>query len=166
MYIQLNNYIIKLQILNPIKYEFHRNHSTHLATIDMCDNIAKSLDGGKAVFAIFIDLSKAFDTINHNILLDKLNSLGIPGIALQWFKSYLTLRTQYINLNNINSTNKLISCLVPQGSILGPLQFLLCINDMSKCSNLFYFILLADDTDIFLSDNNLNNLIANTEFIH
>ena len=89
----------------------------------MCNNITKSLDDGKAVIGIFIDLSKAFDTVNHNILLDKLNYLGIHGVALQWFISYLTSWTQYANLDNINFTKKLITYGVPQGSILGSLLF-------------------------------------------
>ena len=127
MYTWLNSYVTKLQILNPNKYGFRKNHSTHLAISDMCNNITKSFDDEKAVIGIFNDFSKAVHTINHNILLHKLNYSGIHGVALQWFKSYLTSGTQYVNLNNINSTKKLITCGVPQGSTLGLLLFLLYI---------------------------------------
>ena len=136
----------------------------------MCNNITKSLVDGKAVIGIFLDLSKAFDILNLNILLDQLNYryFDIHGVILKWFKSYLTSRTQYISLQNINSTIKLITCCVPLGSILGSLLILLYIDDMSNCFKLSYFILFADDTTIFLSDNNLNNLIeiVNNELIH
>ena len=102
----------------------------HSSCYYKCNNITKSLDDGKAVIGIFINLSKAFHTVNHNILLDKLNYLCIHSVTHQWFKSYLTSRTQYVNLDNINSTKKLITYGVPQGSILGPILFLLYINNV------------------------------------
>ena len=128
----------------------------------MCHNITKSLDSGKAVIGIFIDLSKAFDTLNHNILLDKLNYLDIHNVALQWFKSNLASRTQYVNLDNINFTKKLITCGLSQCLILGPLLFLSYI--LMICLIVpNYYILYC-----FLSDNNLNNLIeiVNNGLVH
>ena len=98
---------------------------------------------------LFIDLSKAFDTVNHDILLAKLEFYGVRGVALQWFKSYLSCRTQFVQYNGYNSSSKYIKCGVPQGSILGPLLFLLYINDLCNVSKALDFILFADDTNIF-----------------
>ena len=99
----------------------------------------------------FIDLSKAFDTVNHNILIRKLEHYGIRGVALQWFLNYLSNRKQYVYYNNVSSSLQGITCGVPQGSILGPLLFILYVNDIENCSSLLNFILFADDTNIFYS---------------
>ena len=96
-----------------------------------------SIDRREFAVGIFLDLSKAFDTVNHNILLDKLNYYGIRGLSLDWFKSYLSNRFQYVEFN---------------GSILGPLLFLLYINDLNQVSNILEFILFADDTYYFLEN--------------
>ena len=104
---------------------------------------------GESVIGVFLDFSKAFDTVDHAILLCKLEHYGIRGNALSWFKSYLTDREQFVTFNGVSSATKLISCGVPQGSILGPLLFLIYINDLhAVCKNTFP-ILFADDTNLF-----------------
>ena len=117
------------------------------------------------MIGIFVDLSKAFDTLNHNILLQKLSSYGIRGLANRWFQSYLQDREQYVNFKNVLSSKSKIITGVPQGSILGPLLFLFYINDICKSSELLRFILYADDTNIFYCDNNIEHLceIVNRE---
>jgi len=111
---------------------------------------------------VFIDLSKAFDTLNHKILLNKISYYGIRGVALSWFTSYLQNRLQYVSLNGHLSDTLEITCGVPQGSILGPMLFLIHINDITSATNLFHLILFADDTNMFLSDKDVPSLIAKT----
>ena len=106
------------------------------------------MDKRKVPLAVFIDLSKAFDTIDHTILLDKLNHYGIKDTALKWFTSYLTNRQQYVAFNDEISDHTNISTGVPQGSILGPLLFIIYMNDIHKVTDNFSFILYADDTSM------------------
>ena len=107
---------------------------------------------------LLIDLKKAFDTIDHNILLDKLRNYGIRGIALQWIQSYHSNRSQFVTCNNTRSNFMDILCGVPQGSILGPLLFIIYINDIVNVSEKLKFILFADDTNVFFSSENKVNL--------
>ena len=103
----------------------------------------------QTTIGVFIDLKKACDTVDHSILISKLHCYGIRGLALEWIKSYLFNRRQYVGYNNSISEFKEIKCGVPQGSILGPLLFILYINDMCDVSKLLHIILFADDTNIF-----------------
>ena len=110
---------------------------------------------------MFLDFSKAFDTVDHTILLTKLNFYGVRGIPLEWISSYLTNRKQFLTYNDCTSQQQRISCGVPQGSILGPLLFLIYVNDLAFVSESIYTIMFADDTNCFMTGNNLNELSQN-----
>ena len=120
----------KYDILSLNQYGFRKNYSTTHALIQLYDKISSALDDTKVTLGLFIDLSKASDTVNHKILLDKLEHHGVCGIALQWFKSYLSCRKQFVQYNSYNSSLLHIPCGVPQGSILGPLLFLVYIHPL------------------------------------
>ena len=124
----------------------------------MYGKISTAIDQKEIAVGIFLDLSKAFDTVNHSILFDKLKYYGIRGLALDWVKSYFSNRVQFVPFNDCFSASKNISCGVPQGSILGPLFFLLYINDIANVSKLVDLILFADDTSIFFSHKDINYL--------
>ena len=103
------------------QYGFRSNHPTYMAVIDMYDKITQALDENKYAVGIFIDLSKAFDTVNHSILLRKLELYGVRGSCLDWFSNNLKNRLKFVSVNGTLSTKQIITCGVPQGSILGPL---------------------------------------------
>ena len=131
------------------------------------DNVARATDNHLHTIGILLDFSKAFDTINHKILFRKLYHYGIRGVALKWFESYLYNR-QFVCINNSNSSIKTVDCGVPQGSILGPLLFIIYINDFRNSSKLLSFLLFADDSNIFYSHRNPQYLLhtLNTELHH
>ena len=164
-YNRLINFLNKFNMLSNNQYGFRKNHSTAYALIQLYDTLSDAIDLGKVTSGLFIDLSKAFDTVNHDILLAKLEFYGLRGVALQWFKSYLSCRSQFVQYNGYNSSSKYVKSGVPQGSILGPLLFLLYINDLCNVSKALDFILLADDTNIFFSHNDPDQLmeIVNNE---
>ena len=111
--------------------------------------------------SIFLDLCKAFDKVDHRIILNKLEYYGIWGVANDWFASYLSNRRQFASLFGTNLDYQTVTCGVPQGLVLGPLLFLLYINDVPKCSNILEFHLFADDTNLFLNSPNILNLETN-----
>ena len=115
----------------------------------LMDRITKSLENGEFIIGVFLDFSKAFDTVNHDVLLQKLHHYGIRGSALKWFQSYLSDRQQYVTYNGEESSKKGINCGVPQGSILGPLLFIIYINDLSNVCQHMMSLLFADDTNLF-----------------
>ena len=114
---------------------------------------------GDYVLGLFLDFSKAFDTVNHGILFEKLEHYGVRDTALSWFQSYLNMREQYVIFDGVKSSMKTISCGVPQGSILGPLLFLIYINDLALVSDKIFSLLFADDSNMFLNGKDPNQLM-------
>ena len=110
---------------------------------------------------MFIDLKNAFETIDHSLLLKKLEHYGVRWVSNDWMRSYLSNREQFVSFNSFKSDLKTISCGVPQGSILGPKLFILYINDICNVSKILQFVLFADDTNIFCSDVNILDLCKN-----
>ena len=159
LYARLINYIDKFQLLYKYQFGFRKNHSTEHALIEITDQIKLSMNNNQITCGIFVDLSKAFDTVNHHMLLDKLENLGIRGKALELFRSYLSGRKQYVNIDNCKSKTRSITCGVPQGSVLGPLFFLLFINDLPNCCPSGKVRIFADDTNVFFHCNSIEELI-------
>ena len=134
MYSRLYTFLAEHNVISKKQYGFKENYSTYMAIIDLVDKISNNIDIKKHGIGIFLDLSKAFDTIDHQILLRKLQRYGVRGIACDWFKSYLENRVQYVSYNTKDSDYMKIMCSVPQGSIFGQLLFILYINDIVKVS--------------------------------
>ena len=162
---RLTDYLDTHSLLSNRQFGFRKNHSTSHPMTLMVNKLTESLNSKKHSIVIFCDLKKAFDTCNHSILLTKLSNIGVRGTELLWFKSYLTNRQQLVTIDNTDSELLTILNGVPQGSILGPLLFLIYINDLPECSNLLSF-LFADDTALTASSDNIDDLFtfANTEF--
>ena len=125
----------------------------------LTDKIATAISEGDLVLGVFLDFSQAFDTVDHTILLNTLYKYGIRGIAHDWLENYSYNRRQFVSFNNHCSDMNDITCGVPQGSILGPLLFLLYVNDI--VSSVLLPILYADDTSLFLIGKNINVIIHN-----
>ena len=129
-----------------------------MAIHDIYAQTVEPFENNDIACCVFLDFAKAFDTVNHKILIEKLENYGIRGVALNWFKSYLYRRQQVVKLNNIYSQPLEINGGVPQGNVLGALLFLIYINNISRISNLLRFHLFADDTSIFYSDKDVNQI--------
>ena len=150
---QLYNYLNSLNLFYHGQYGFRENHSSELTALELIDRIIQYLDKGETPISVFLDLSKAFDTLDHSILLSKLEYYGIRNNALKLFTNYLSNRKQYVVLDTVQSNSVKIVTGVPQGSILGPLLFTIYINDIIKCSDKFKLIMYADDTTLLTTAN-------------
>ena len=153
VYDQLFEYVEKNRILNEEQAGFRPNRSTQDVLLRATDDWKKALDLGQIVATVMIDLSKAFDTINHDLLLRKLNAYGIQNAELAWFTDYLSGRKQRVVLNSVPSEWARVTMGVPQGSILGPLLFLLFVNDLPDVVQETSINLFADDTAIYSADS-------------
>ena len=145
-------------MLFKFQFGFRKLYSTTLALIEFTDKVRSLLDEGNYVISIFVDLTKAFDTVDHEILMYKLDLYGIRGHAYAFFRSYLTDRKQFTIVNGVESELKGVGCGVPQGSVLGPLFFALYINDLHKAIGEDYLRLFADHTALFSWYSNLTAL--------
>ena len=141
-----------------MQFGFRQEFSASHALINLTENISQALDEGYIGCGIFVDLQKAFDTVDHEILLSKLDYYGIRGISNNWFKSYLSNRKQFVSINGYDSGLAEIKCGVPQGSVLGPLLFLLYINDLNQAIKFCKVHHFADDTNLLYLGKSIKKL--------
>ena len=158
MKIRLVSFLSKQNTIFEHQFGFQKNKSTNFAILDIYNKLISSFETKKLACCIFLDFAKAFDTVDHTILIKKLRYYGVRGVASKWFESYLTNRSQVTKIGQKLSPILTILCGVPQGSVLGPILFLLYINDIFKSSNILQFHLFADDTSIYYSNDDVNQM--------
>ena len=164
MYSRLYNFLNIFNCLSELQFGFCSKHSTSHALVSITEKIREALDTGHFACGIFIDLQKVFDTVDHNILVSKLEYYGVRGTVKNWFSSYLQNRKQFVTINGYKSSLNDVKFGVPQGSVLGPLLFLIYINDFSisvKNSMLHHF---ADDTNLLCINKSLKVLCKKVNF--
>ena len=148
---QLYEYFDRNDLLTQHQYRFRKNHSTEFAAMELIDQVANHLELGKILFNLYIDLSKAFDVLNHDILLSKLEFYGLNELTIKLIKKYLSNRSQFCQYYDASSDVVRTNIGVPQGSILGPLLFSIYINVLVNTSDKFNFLMYADDTTLIRS---------------
>ena len=158
MYNRLYNFLVENNILYQKQFGFQNARTTEHAILQLMNQITEAFSQGKYTLGIFIDLSKAFDTVNHSILLQKLKAYGIQSENLKWFRSYLSNRKQFLSYNDFKTEMKIVKCGVLQGSILGPLLFLIFVNDLNNSTKVLDSVLFEDDANLFCSGNNIRTL--------
>lgn len=161
---RLYSFMQKNKAFYNSQYGFRPNHSTIDATAEFIANITDNLENKMMTLSIYLDLSKAFDTIDHPMLIDKLEHYGVRGNCLNWFKSYLSNRSQFVKINNTVSDTRQIICGVPQGSVLGPLLFIIYTNDLPNSLTHTSAIIFADDTTIYTKSKNIASLYENANY--
>ena len=157
------SFLIDNHLLNPNQSGFRPHHSTETCLTDMIDNWLCNMNEGKMTGVAFIDLRKAFDTVNHTILLQKLHDIGATSVTLKWFESYLTGRVQQVFFKKTLSDALDVDTGVPQGSILGPLLFIIFINSMSSVIQHGDIFMYADDTTLCVSGNYVSDIVIKLE---
>jgi hypothetical protein len=158
---RLYYFLLSQSVFYQSQYGFRPKHSTTHAIHEFVDQAITSFEEKKTTLGVFLDLSKAFDTIDHSILLSKLEWYGVRGTALEWFRSYLSNRKQFVQYKETKSSTHTIPCGVPQGSVLGPLLFIIYTNDLPNCLKFSKAILFADDTTVYLTSKSISNLFNN-----
>ena len=158
MFSRLSKFLSSNNCIYDLQYGFRSGHSTIHALISLTEDIRNAMDNNLFAVGVFIDLQKAFDTVHHNILLHKMQFYGVRGIANDWFRSYLSNRKQYVSINGYESEQVSIEYGVPQGSVLGPLLFLIYINDLHSAIKFCSVRLFADDTNLLIKNKSLKQI--------